>query len=860
MPKHSNALGYLYDLAQEVNEPWFTMICDLAGAEGVSALDLPTREILLALYTSKASYLRMKSAAPSSAVAPTASAPDFLEELSGFTNFKLLGDTLRVGLQKRITLIFGANGTGKSSLCESLKVLATTELPNRPLHNVRGTGTASPTFRYKFKSDAAAQTWNQAHGYGPRQAIVKYFDTGIAVKNIESPVEPGRIIVLTPFKLHVFEWATALTMRFREALQQVEQENLGELTSALTSIRLEFAKFKGRPLSAIVDRTETFNVYSYRRLSAIHKTLAELPDQIKLGEDFTEDKVLDEKLARATQLEKAASEEGLRLLKAERRDLEALLNSLGTLIESARTLWSLQPVVKAATLAVKQREQEKLAKLLIPDGETLERLLKLLHAASPLCTFEAAEGQACPLCKRDLGAPEVELFKLYHDLLADDLEKEISVLKADIAMAEELATAIRRIDRREWDKSTTLPTDILSPAKAASELIVACCNEAKEMSGEAQAAFGTVIDLLTAGAQQLKLKSAAIDSATKGKEEVANQLAVLRADIETMEYARCIRGTLTRLREAERLASEAAFWDEKLPAFTPLLKKITDTAKKAHEELIVADFEKRLNAEYQALTEKDMAAFGVMLIRKGTEASVTVLPQIGGKEIGGVLSEGEQRVHALALFFAELETCPQSVMVFDDPVSSFDYNYIANYCIRLRDFALAHPTRQIILLTHNWEFFIQIQTTLNSCGLNAQLSVQVLENCTVVADYSEKADELKTAISAILAISSEPTKAQKEEMAGKMRRLIEAVVNTHVFNKQRHQYKQKSQPISEFQKFTKLVPLLPTEATILRDLYAKLSTTEHDDPTTAYVNTDKAAFQTRYDRILAVEAAVISRK
>src|SRR5260221_9335519 len=35
------------------------------------------------------------------------------------------------------------------------------------------------------------------------------------------------------------------------------------------------------------------------------------------------------------------------------------------------------------------------------------------------------------------------------------------------------------------------------------------------------------------------------------------------------------------------------------------------------------------------------------------------------------------------------------------------------------------------------------------------------------------------------------SKGQKEELAGKLRRLIEAVVNTHVFNNQRHQYKQK---------------------------------------------------------------------
>ena len=358
----------------------------------------------------------------------------------------------------------------------------------------------------------------------------------------------------------------------------------------------------------------------------------------------------------------------------------------------------------------------------------------------------------------------------------------------------------------------------------------------------------------------LDSKKNAIEVAAKGREEFVKQLANLRGEIERLEYAQTVVERLDKLRDAQRLANNAAFWSSMLPTFTPLLKKITDKAKEAHEELVVTDFESRLDSEYKTLTEKDMASFGVIFDRRGSDGSVTVLPKIGGKDIEGVLSEGEQRVHALALFFAEIETCPQSVLVFDDPVSSFDFSYIANYCARFRDLAQRHPARQIIVLTHNWECFVQLQTTLNQAGLDPHLSVQVLENCAVVADYSEKIGELKKNIEAVLAAAGEPSNAKKEETAGKMRRLIEAVVNTHVFNNQRHQYKQKNQPVTAFQSFTKLVALLPSEATKLRDLYAKLSITEHDDPRTAYVNTDKATFQSRYDAIKAVEAAVISRK
>ena len=164
------------------------------------------------------------------------------------------------------------------------------------------------------------------------------------------------------------------------------------------------------------------------------------------------------------------------------------------------------------------------------------------------------------------------------------------------------------------------------------------------------------------------------------------------------------------------------------------------------------------------------------------------------------------------------------------------------------------------MLTHNWEFFVQLQVTLNKAGLNNFLSVQVLENCATSAEYSEKLDELKGVIDGILASPNEPSRDQKETLAGSMRRLIEAVINTHVFASQRHQFKQKTLEVSAFAKFTKLVALEPAEAQAFSDLYSDLSITEHDDPRNAYVNTDRATFVARYDRIKAIETAVVSRK
>lgn len=839
MHVHPDAIGYLNDLSKEVDEGWFTMICDLAAMSGVSTLDQEMHDILFAIYTNNASYIGIKSPATVAVYDAATTSTDFLEQLSCFTNFKLLGDALELSFKRRISLIFGANGSGKSSLCESLKILAASERPSRPLHNVRTIGATPTGFSYKFRGDATIQLWSPSAGFGPRQTTVKFFDTSIAIKNVGSAVDPGRVIVLTPFKLHVFEWVKALTTEFRDALKKEQQENTVKLIQVLAEIRTDFAKFKGSDLSVIAE----------------NKVNTLLP-QIKLGEEFTDHKLLSEKRSAATELEKAASEEGLKLLRAEYRELETFLTSLSTLLTSATGMWSLEPANKAKILAKKKIEQEVLAKILIPKDGTLDDLLALLHAASPLCNMDDATGHVCPLCKRGLGDSEVDLFKRYYDLLAGDLEMDIELLKSDIAKAVEFETAVISVDRNAWEKCTTIQPDIQTAAKIGSSLIVANCEVTKEPTDEAKSA----LELLKTSAEewtvQLGAKKNAIDVAAKGREELVEQLSTLQGEIEPLEYACAISERLKKLCDAQQMVDNSKFWIKNLPAFTQVLKKITEKAKNAHEDLVVIDFEARLDAEYKALAEKDMAAFGVMLARKGNDAAVTVLPQIGGKDIQGVLSEGELRVHALALFFAELETCMHSVFVFDDPISSFDYNYIWNYCARLRDFTLKYPDRQIIVLTHNWEFFVQLQTTLNQASLDSHLSVQVLESCAVVADYSEKIEDLKKDIEIMLAAAGEPLKSKKEETAGKMRRLIEAVVNTHVFNNQRHQYKQKSQAISTFQTFTKIVPLLPQEATILRDLYAKLSITEHDDPRTAYVNTDKAMFKTRYDQIIAIETAI----
>lgn len=843
MPTHPDAIGYIRDLGHSEDIPWLEMICDLA-AFGTTSLSPTDLEILIELFTKRASYLRQP--APPAAVASlgAAAAPiERLEAIGPFIGFKRLGSSLRASFPRRVTIIFGANGSGKSSLCEALQILASNDAPRRPLHDVRNGTTTPPSFSYQFTSDAVPQSWKSPGVYGARSSTVKYFDTGIAIHNVQNSVQPGRIIELSPFKLDIFETALKLCKDLRSELTSRQNENASQLAGLTEQIRIKFEGFKGSVLADLVS-----------------PTLAVLEMELRLGESYSEESGLAEKLIRKSELEKTTSEAGLQLLKGEASALKALHGEIQPILEASEKLIEIDPVSQAKALKEKEEVMELLAKALIPSGSTLEKLMALIRSANVTCILNSPNTEECPLCKQSLRDSEHELFKQYAGLLTGEHDAAITELRKLINAAEKNQKVISDCSPDQWAKGSVLAAEITDAVKNAGRTVQKLFKPGMEIDQDRKEAAVTIRALSNDLSKRLEEKEKLMEGAAKSRTELLKELGEISTQCQALLYAKEVAKNIELVRKAHRRTRITAFWDDTLPDVTSVLRKITSTAKKAHKELVVDDFKTRLNAEYIALAEKDMSAFGVEVKDVGGDGAVTVDHRVAGHRIESVMSEGEQRIHALALFFAELESCAQQVIVFDDPISSFDYNYIGNYCNRLRDLIQAYPNRQIIVFTHNWEFFVQIQTTLNTSRMSQYMAVHVLESCVAIDEYSEDIDVLKADIDAILAIAGEPTKPQKEFMAGKMRRLIESIVNTHVFNKQRHQFKQKSQQVSAFDDFTKVVPLLPIEAQSLRDLFSKLSITEHYDPRNAYVNTDKAMFQTRYNIIKAIETAIIGRK
>ena len=345
MPTHPDAIGYIRDLGHSEGIPWLEMICDLA-ASCTTTLSPTDLEILVQLFIKRASYLRQPAppVAAAAGAAAAAAAIERLETIGPFIGFKRLGDSLAASFPKRATIIFGTNGSGKSSLCEALQILASNDAPRRPLHNVLSAAAASPAFNYKFASDAVAQSWTSPGAYGARSTSLKYFDTGIAIHNVQNSVQPGRIIALSPFKLGVFETALKHCKDLRTELVGKQNANSAQLAGLVERIRAKFVGFKGSVLAELTS-----------------PTVAALEAELKLGESYSAESGLEGKLKRKAELEKATSEEGLKLLKGEASALKALHGEIQPLLEASEKLIEIDPVSQSKALKGKEEELALLA-------------------------------------------------------------------------------------------------------------------------------------------------------------------------------------------------------------------------------------------------------------------------------------------------------------------------------------------------------------------------------------------------------------------------------------------------------------------------------------------------------------------
>jgi len=151
----------------------------------------------------------------------------------------------------------------------------------------------------------------------------------------------------------------------------------------------------------------------------------------------------------------------------------------------------------------------------------------------------------------------------------------------------------------------------------------------------------------------------------------------------------------------------------------------TSAITKKNSELInlavIKQLEKEVNKE---LSNMGINHLKLKMSKEGSKGTLSHKLQLSNStitdfDISMVLSEGEQRVVALASFLAELESSNhQNGIVFDDPVSSLDHKWREKIAKRL---VQESNKRQVIIFTHDIVFLLALTNEADLNGINNEV-------------------------------------------------------------------------------------------------------------------------------------------
>lgn len=319
-------------------------------------------------------------------------------------------------------------------------------------------------------------------------------------------------------------------------------------------------------------------------------------------------------------------------------------------------------------------------------------------------------GDSCSYCRQPLNEAAVELIQKYRDFTNNELKKAVSDARAEIAR---LTSAVLNKDLAHLEEdlgreSSNYDDQAARPAVLIRSLgLVAAASEVQTKI-RSRGELSTDV-LLTELSETIQLTEAFIAEAAvqiAGLSEEADKrrdtLAKKKAELIELETRIALRDLLPRIVEHV----DAAKWAERakthVSRFRGLFRGLTEASKTASEQLLNQDFERTFQVECQALR-----APSVTLDFPGRSGqSVRRKSLVSRHRLSDILSEGEQKVIALADFIAEGSLRKAGTpLILDDPVTSLDYKRLQYVVRRLVELS---RERQVIVFTHNIWFTMEI--------------------------------------------------------------------------------------------------------------------------------------------------------
>lgn len=583
-----------------------------------------------------------------------------------------------------ITIVYGNNGSGKSSYVRLLKHVCGARETVALHRNVYKPSSAAQKACISFEQDGVpkSHTWSGKEICDDLNSV-DIFDTSF-----------GKVFVSSEDEV---SYEPPVLSFFSSLIRACEK-----VTSALDN---EASRHQSKKPNIPVDKKVTPEGIWYEAISA--KTTTQDIDKhcTFSSADDTEMQTLQLRLTEQAPPEKA------KLLRTKKQHIDTLVQDAQKYLEQLSDE-NYRRIIAAKKNSILKKSAADTAAEKVFSGSKLEGIgadvWKELWEAARNYSVSAAykedeypnisDGSRCVLCHQTLTQEAKERLISFESFVKGEMQK------AATDAAKEYDTAIQTIDTLPTSEmlkmridAAGIPqnefasqvTDFFSQLQARKDLLPGIDSEE------------AIPDLLLspkwieeANAQSKKIDELAAkyddDAKSDSREEIKKKLNSLQARKWLSEHRTAIDEEVTRLKllnkiqEAKKLANTKA-----------LSQKKGELA----EALITNAFVQRFNAELKALGASQVK---VELVRsKVSKGRVLHKLQLRGASQSGltdVLSEGEHRIVSIAAFLADVTgKSNQAPFIFDDPISSLDQGYEEAVVQRLIDLS---QDKQVIVFTH----------------------------------------------------------------------------------------------------------------------------------------------------------------
>lgn len=623
-----------------------------------------------------------------------------LTKLENVVGVNALTENQTIEFCPNLTIIYGANGSGKSGYIRLLKNVFYSKAPETILSNIHIENGHKPiNAKFTFKSNNTEILLEFAEKYNAEFEQFAVFDG----KSVLSHLENKNEFEFRPAGLGFFA-------DYTNAIIRVEQK-------LIVDIQTKQSGYTANDLSALFDgnseiKTLVQNLKAETKIDDLKKNTP-FSDEDKSQKE-TIQKQYDELLLASIGKEKEIKNlEGIKsLLSQNKQAIEKLNQYFTTEVIAKVTAAIIECVTKVATAKAEGIQNFKTDNI---EGIGTAEWKNFIVAAETFAKTQKAEnaiypevGDNCLLCQQPISDEAQKLVLNYWTFIKSVAEQSAKQAQEKLDKAKQSYENLN-FDLFPQDNSLT----IWLTEKYPNEL------EAlkQKLSEQKSIAQNIVSDIESKIAKERAEIKISVEQHTTTEAAIATYIKLLKEDEQSKELEKILSSKLllehkekfnTHFSKFETYVSNQ-IWLKKANKADYAKRKITDTEKALSHKYFNQKYIDTFNDECKKLNGN----FGIDINHTGSAGKSYRQLKLKGRNPNSVLSEGEQKVIAIADFLAEMHLSEVNRgIIFDDPVTSLDEKRKSEIAERLVKEALL---KQVIIFTHDLVF---VSSLIGHCKEN----------------------------------------------------------------------------------------------------------------------------------------------